>query len=170
MQLLKENIPQLDLPVHTSKKGNYVSDLEKYLMNPIPIMNIHVCPSGCMAYTGDAINSTSCKNCSEVRYTPCKYFICKYNNNKSKCRHKDRVPRKVIKYRSIKSIIIHLLTYELFRELIQYEYFDMENFFDRDQSYYDLKKCDVYKKHYNELKQNFQKLYPNSIKSISKLY
>ena len=177
-KILKENVPQIDLPTHISRKGNYISDLENYCIEYVPILKIDICENGCMAYTGDASRAMSCKFCDNHRFHPCKYPQCKNNGESLKeknCRHTDRIPKKTMQYRSIKSIIAHLMNFPLFIDLIQYSYFNLNLFFDRNQKYYDLKECEIYKKHFNEMKQEFENLFPNSthilddgeVKSIS---
>jgi hypothetical protein len=95
------------------------------------------CENGCMVYAGEKNgNLLFCSICpgKVSRFLPC--TICRNNSEKSFeidkisiCKHHstNRVPRKIIRYRSIKVLLLKLLQFETFREVLKYEFRNENN-------------------------------------------
>lgn len=105
-----------------------------------------------MVYVGDEINSLQCSKCTLSRYISC--AICSSKDidvgAKFKCSHK-RNPRKTMKYRSIKLLIIKLLRYDTFREVINYKFEGAD-----ESKYQNYKDGRSYKRNKSEMDQQFE--------------
>ena len=154
LQILHDFYPFSKLPIKISKKGKIISKLEDYNCSKIPILEFDVCINSCVVFSGEHSTSWYCPNCNSLRFTYCKK--CRYQGKrKYECKCIDRIPVKTVSYRPIKALIINLMNYESFRKLIDYEYFDMNLYFDRNQKHWDIKTSTVYKQNYNEMKKKF---------------
>ena len=162
LQILNDFYPYSKLPITISKKGNIISKLDDYNCSKIPIMEFDVCINSCVVFSGDYSTSWYCPNCNSLRYSFCKK--CRYQGKqKYKCNCIDRIPVKTVSYRPIKALVINLMNYESFRKLIDYEYFNMNQYFDRNQKHWDIKTSTVYKQNYNEMKNKFNDFNKNEI-------
>jgi len=109
-----------------------------------------------MVYVGDEINSLYCKKdpskCTLSRYISCAICLSKgiELGAKSKCSHK-RVPRKTMRYRSIKLLIIKLLRYDTFREVINYKFAGAD-----ESKYQNYKDGRSYKRNKSEMDTQFE--------------
>ena len=154
LKILKKYFPFANLPMKISKMGNIIPKLEEYYNSKIVKIEIDCCINSCIVYTGKYSEYWYCPTCNQQRYTYCKR--CKSDFRKIyQCNCNDRTALKTIQYRSIKSLIINLMHYDSFRKLINYEYFDMQNYFDRNQKHWDIKTSEVYKKNYDEMRIKF---------------
>jgi len=162
LQIFKDFYPYSKLPIKISKKGNIISKLEDYNCSKIPILEFDVCINSCVVFSGDHSTSWYCPNCNSLRFTFCKK--CRYQGKQIyKCNCIDRIPVKTVSYRPIKALVINLMNYESFRKLINYEYFNMNLYFDRNQKHWDIKTSTVYKQNYNEMQNKFNDFNKNEI-------
>ena len=88
------------------------------------------CISACMVFVGDHRNSLYCIKCGASRYLPCQKCtnIGKDCTKKqtSICSHHtlNSTPRRTIRYRSITMLLIQLLQFDSFLEVIKYKFSD----------------------------------------------
>jgi len=124
------------LPLHYSKTGNLVSDLHSPASQTV--FSVQCCPCAGYVYYGEEccrryfcpyqikkfntkINARDSETCMISRWTPCKH--CSLTGY---CKHEDyRVPKMLLQYRPIVSIIIELLRQgENFLNILEYHYPD----------------------------------------------
>jgi len=160
-QILNEFFPFANLPMIISNKGNIIPKINDYMHSKIPIIKFDVCINNCIVFSGDYYHSYQCPICFNHRYSPCKRCTSKKLKN-DVCSCPNRIAIKTLCYRSIKSIIINLLNYQSFRKLIDYQYFDMQKYFDKSQIHWDIKSSEIYKKNYDEMTKLFDIKYKNS--------
>jgi len=120
LQLLCKNIPIIapSIKLHQNEF--------KYENSSNPYVEYDCCLNGCTVYVG--VNNTSlyCKVCNTTRFIPC----CKCTrkgleiNKEVNCSHNsvNKIAQKTIRYRSIKYLLIELLQYETFREVLKYQF------------------------------------------------
>jgi hypothetical protein len=170
LDILKTNIPTINIPIVITRNDNIVSKLDQYIRFKIPVLEFDVCRNGCICYSSGKDNEilTSCTKCNESRYKPCNIDKCKNDtsvNASSKCTHK-RNPYQVISYRPITAIILNLLHYPSFRKLIEFSYSDIFN--DNDiYSTLDITTSKLYKTNMDQMKNNFNE-YKSKAENINK--
>ena len=164
-QILHEYFPFSNLPMTISNNKNIILKLNDYEKSNIPIVEFDVCINSCCVFAGSYSNLFQCPNikCNAYRFTRCKQ--CKRKKNYSsiinECNCTGRVANKTLNYRPIKSIIMNLLNYESFRKLIDYQYFDMQKYFNTNYKHWDIKSSTVYLQNYNEMTEIFNNKYKN---------
>ena len=91
----------------------------------IHVISFDVCINGCMVYTDSTLRQ--CEYCQKHRFTPC--TVCRQHNktqydplSKDICQHENRIPFKQLKYRSITLLLVELLKFDSFRQLIKYKW------------------------------------------------
>lgn len=102
--VLRDALPNIAFPSRTSKKGNNISDLAKFVPPSRQLIEFGACPNDCCVYTDST--STRCSTCKSSRYMSA-------NSN---------VNAKSLFYRSITATIIELLHYPFFLKLLAYKY------------------------------------------------
>jgi len=136
-EIIHESIPILSLNLRESSyQRNSILDLIKLEKDPnsypdsIQVLTYDICYNGCMVYTEHS--SKHCKKCRSLRFKPCSLCSRSYVNYNIKsndnCPHTNRVPYKQLKYRCITPLLIELIKFKSFRQLINYTWdYDKNN-------------------------------------------
>ena len=129
------NVSQLHRETHSKLLYKFLPIIEesledykaatKYENASKPYVEYDCCDNGCMVYAGTKNEiKLFCPICPSQlsRYYPCS--LCHNQNKTKKCNHHSRNsnPRRTIRYRSIKHLLIKLIQYESFREALKYEF------------------------------------------------
>lgn len=127
--LVKEWLPAgSNLPLHIYRSGNTKSFISSYVVTAEKrLLSFDCCLKGHCVFVGKLANSVHCSECNEERFYPCTNKTCKSNRIAYKdCPHSfnTRIPRSIIHYRPILSIIKDLLETKLFVKLLNYKHYN----------------------------------------------
>lgn len=164
MNELSDQIPILNIPykycrLKQTKKFYLPKNNSNVKVLPIKVhtLDFDVCRNSCMVF----VNSKDmvCNKCLAPRYKFCKkcYEICGSYIYDCTDHSINKVAIRSIKYRSIKLLIIELMQYQSFRDLIQYSHKRSDN-----DKYYSISEGASYKSHVNEMNENFNQFVKQS--------
>jgi len=126
-------------------------DNSGYRNNNSVYLEYECCENACMVYIGDEKESLYCRKCSKTRYLPC--CLCAnagIETSNVKCEH-ILIPRRTIRYRSIKLLIIELLQYDTFLEVIKFKFNGSDEL-----KYQSFKDGESYKRNKSEMEEQFK--------------
>ena len=164
--LLKECLPEsAKLPLHKTKYGSYVSDVDKVLEEENLIRGVKdfdICPhKGCTVFVGDDEIKYKCSSCDTNRYTNC--VECTRNskqivNGDNKCFHSGRLAVKQLSYKCILPTIIKAILQPCFLKLINFKSYNYINGDDNNEYICDIGNSVAYKEGMTEMKNHFEEL------------
>ena len=167
--LLKKLLPSnAKLPLHQTKYGSYVSDIDKVLNEDNLISGVKtfdICPLlGCTVFVGNDEFKFQCPSCGTNRYTNCaectrnKKPIMMVNGNNNRCQHSGRLAKKQLSYKCILPTILKAVLQPCFLQLINFKSYNYINGNNQNEYICDIGDSIAYKEGMEEMKKQFNEL------------
>jgi len=160
MNELSKQIPILNIPwIYSERKQQNMfylpktSSNAKILPDRVYICEFDVCRNSCKVFLNS--DEMFCNICTAPRYKYCKkcYVRDGFIKSNNCTEHSDiKIPTTIMKYRSVKLLIIELLQYKSFRKLIFYKPEQCN-----DETYFGLTEGNSYQSNMNRMNSNFEK-------------
>jgi hypothetical protein len=143
--IIIKNSPELNF-----NENQYVNEEKCYV-------EYDCCIRACMVFVGDRSDLLYCTECKESRYLPCS--LCMKSGRDitkrtdQKCSHHsiNSRPRRTIRYRSITLLLIQLLQFDSFLEIIKYKFSD-----ECPEKFQSYKDGESYKRNKKEMEKQFE--------------
>ena len=166
--LLKKILPSnAKLPLHQTKNGSYVSDIDKVLEEDNLISGVKtfdICPLlGCTVFVGNDEFKFQCPSCGTNRYTNCAQCTrnkkpMMVNGNNNRCQHSGRLAKKQLSYKCILPTILKAVLQPCFLQLINFKCYNYTNGNNHNEYICDIGNSIAYKEGMEEMKKQFNEL------------